>query len=134
MYYMKHNCQKYLPYSKNVKYEYWYVCLFVLSQQWNFNFDSFTCIYIYMFLYVNIHEYIIQSLSHVLQLRSHGLQCTLFPYPLLFPGVCSNSCPLSRWRHPIISFSVTLFSSCSVFPSIRVFSNKLTLLIRWWKN
>ena len=26
------------------------------------------------------------------------------------PGVCSNSCPLSRWCHPTISFSVTAFS------------------------
>ena len=86
-------------------------------------------IYISMFMYVNIHEYTVQSLSHVIQLRSYGLQCTLFPYPLLFPGVCSNSCPLSRWWYPIISFSVTLFSSCSVFPSIRVFSNKLALCI-----
>ena len=28
------------------------------------------------------------------------------------PEVCSNSCPLSRWCHPTISFSVTPFSSC----------------------
>ena len=26
--------------------------------------------------------------------------------------VCSNSCPLSRWCHPTISFSVGPFSSC----------------------
>ena len=29
------------------------------------------------------------------------------------PGVCPNSCPLSWWFHPTISFSVTPFSSCS---------------------
>ena len=28
------------------------------------------------------------------------------------PGVCSNSCPLSRWCHPTISSSVFPFSSC----------------------
>ena len=28
------------------------------------------------------------------------------------PEVCSNSCPLSWWSHPIISPSVNLFSSC----------------------
>ena len=28
------------------------------------------------------------------------------------PGACSNSCPLSRWWHPIISSSVVPFSSC----------------------
>ena len=27
-------------------------------------------------------------------------------------GVCSNSCPLSWWRHPAISYSVVPFSSC----------------------
>ena len=28
------------------------------------------------------------------------------------PGVCSNSCPLSHWCHPNISFSDVHFSSC----------------------
>ena len=28
------------------------------------------------------------------------------------PGVCPNSCPLSRWCHPAISSSVIPFSSC----------------------
>ena len=42
----------------------------------------------------------------------HGLQHTRLPCPLLSPGVCSNSCPLSWWCHPTISSSVTLFSSC----------------------
>ena len=28
------------------------------------------------------------------------------------PGACSNSCPLSRWYHPIISSSVVPLSSC----------------------
>ena len=32
-------------------------------------------------------------------------------YPSLSPRVCSNSCPLSRWCHPIISSSVVPFSS-----------------------
>ena len=30
----------------------------------------------------------------------------------LSPGVCSNSCPLSKWCHPTISSSVVPFSSC----------------------
>ena len=41
----------------------------------------------------------------------HGLQNTRFPYPSPSPGACSNSCPLSRWSHPTISSSVSLFSS-----------------------
>ena len=45
-------------------------------------------------------------------LQPHGLQHARLPCPLLSPGVCSNSCPLSWWCHPIISSSVTPFSSC----------------------
>ena len=41
----------------------------------------------------------------------HELQHTRFPCPSLSPGVCSNSCPLNRWCHPIISSSVSPFSS-----------------------
>ena len=40
------------------------------------------------------------------------------PYPSLSPGVCSNSCPLSQWCHPTISFSVIPFcSSLQSFPA-----------------
>ena len=49
------------------------------------------------------------------------------------PGVCSNSCPLSRWCHPSISFCHLLLLLPSVCPSIRVFSNELALCIRWPK-
>ena len=48
-------------------------------------------------------------------LRPHGLQHARLPWPSLFPGACSDSCPLSQWCHPTISSSVILFSSC--FPS-----------------
>ena len=42
----------------------------------------------------------------------HGLQHTRPPCPLPTPGVYSNSCPLSWWRHSTISSSVIPFSSC----------------------
>ena len=41
----------------------------------------------------------------------HGLQHTRLPCPLPTPEVYSKSRPLSRWRHPTISSSVS-FSSC----------------------
>ena len=63
----------------------------------------------------------------------HGLQHTRLPCPSLSPRVCSNSCPLSWWCHPTISFSVT-YISCSVFPSIRVFASESALHIRWPKH
>ena len=58
----------------------------------------------------------------------HGLQHTRMPCPSPSLGVCSNSCPLSWWCHPTISSSVAPFSSCSLFPGIRVFSSKSALL------
>ena len=45
-------------------------------------------------------------------LRPHGLQHARLPCPSPFPGIYSNSCPLSQWCHPIISSSVIPFSSC----------------------
>ena len=56
------------------------------------------------------------------------------PCPSRTPGVYPNPCPSSQWCHPTISFSVVPFSSCpQSFPSIRVFSNKSALRIRWPK-
>ena len=67
-------------------------------------------------------------------LGSHGLQHTKLPCPSPSLGVCSNSCPLGWWCHPTISSSVVPFSSqASILPSIRVFSSKSVLHIRWPK-
>ena len=44
-------------------------------------------------------------------LRPHGLQHATLPCPSPTLGACSNSCPLCRWCHPIISSSVVPFSS-----------------------
>ena len=45
-------------------------------------------------------------------LRPHELQHARPPCPSPTPSVYSNSCPLSQWCHPTISFSVVPFSSC----------------------
>ena len=42
----------------------------------------------------------------------HGLQHARLPCSSPTPGVCSNSCSLSRWYHPTISSSVVPFSFC----------------------
>ena len=49
-------------------------------------------------------------------LRPHGLQHGRPPCPSPTLRVCSNSCPLSWWRHPTISSSVVLFSSLQSCP------------------
>ena len=45
------------------------------------------------------------SLSH------RGLYHARLPCLSLFPGACSNSCPLSQWCYPTIPSSVSPFSS-----------------------
>ena len=52
-----------------------------------------------------------QSLVVSNSLRPHGLQHARPPCPSPTPRVYSNSYPLSRWCHPIISSSVIPFSS-----------------------
>ena len=57
------------------------------------------------------------------------------PCPSLSPEVCQNSCPLSRWCHPIILSILChpLHLPASIFLSTRVFSNESVLHIRWPK-
>ena len=63
----------------------------------------------------------------------HELQHTRLPCPSPSPGVCSNSCSLSRWCYPTTSSCRPLLLLPSIFSSIRVFSSELTLRIRWRK-
>ena len=53
----------------------------------------------------------VQSLSRVQLLGPHGLQHARLLCPPLSPRVCSNSCPLSRWRRATLSSSVAPFCS-----------------------
>ena len=68
-------------------------------------------------------------------LRPHESQHARPPCPSTTPGVHSDSRPLSQWCHRAISSSVIPFSSCpqSLLASGRVFSNELTLCMRWLK-
>ena len=50
-------------------------------------------------------------------LRPHGLEHARPPCPSPTPGVYSNSCPLSWWRHPTISSSVVPLSCFQSFPA-----------------
>ena len=68
-----------------------------------------------------------------------GLQHPRPPCPSPTPGVYSYSCPLSRWCHPTISFSVIPFSSClrsfpvsGSFQMSQFFSNESVQMSRFW--
>ena len=63
----------------------------------------------------------------------HGLQHARLRYLSVSPGVCSHSCLLSWWCHPTILSSVVPFFMPSIFPSIRVFTNKSAIHISWVK-
>ena len=54
----------------------------------------------------------VQSLSHVWLFVTPWIAAARLPCPSSSPRPCSNSCPLSQWCHPTISFSVIPFSSC----------------------
>ena len=58
------------------------------------------------------------------------LQHARLPCPSPSPKVCSNSCPLSLWCHPIISSCRPPLLLPSILPSIRVFSNESALCIQ----
>ena len=76
--------------------------------------------------------FICQEVSN--SLGPNELQHARLPCPSLSPWVCSNSSPLSQGCHPTIVSFVAPFSSCSVFPGIRVFSSESALRIRWRKD
>ena len=79
---------------------------------------------------------ILLFLSHSvvsISLQPHGLQHTRLFCPSLSPGECSKLCPLSWSCHPTISSCHSLLLLPSVFPSIKVFSNKSAIGIKWPK-
>ena len=53
----------------------------------------------------------VQSFSHVRLFATPRTAAHQLPCPSPTPGACSNSCPSSRWCHPIILSSVVPFSS-----------------------
>ena len=64
-----------------------------------------------------LHEVLLLLLlfSHVQLFAALWTAACRLPCPLLSPGVCSKSCPLSQWCHSTISSTVALFSSCPQF-------------------
>ena len=77
---------------------------------------------------------VVQSLSRVWLLATHGLQHTMLACPSPSPVACSNSCPLSRWCFSTISSSVIPFSSClQSFPESGSYPMSWLFCIRWPK-
>ena len=75
-------------------------------------------------------------------LLPHGLQHPRLPWPSLTPAACSNSCPLSRRCHPIISSLGQLHHSYPLQHSFCLWaslSGRVVVLPRilaywWWEE
>ena len=92
-----------------------------LSDWTELNWATFT------FTLLEISQFSHSVMSNSLQL--HGLQHARLPCPSPTPRACSNSCPLSQWCHPSnhLILCCPLLLLPSIFPSIRIFSNKSVL-------
>ena len=67
-------------------------------------------------------SFVVQSLSCVWLFATLWTEAYQASLSLTVLGVFSNSCPLSRWCHPTVSFSVAPFSSCpQSFPALGSF-------------
>ena len=73
------------------------------------------------------------SLSHVQLFVTPLTAAPPASCPSLSPGICSHSCPLGQWCHPLSHLILyhPLLLPPSISPSIRVFSNESALHIRW---
>ena len=74
---------------------------------------------------------VVQLLSRVNSLQAHGLQHARLPCPSPSPWVCSNIELAIPSNHLILCHPLRLMPS--IIPSIRVFSNKSALCIKWPK-
>ena len=73
------------------------------------------------------------SVANLCRTLCDPMSCRL-PCPSLFPWVCSNSCPVeSVMLSSCLILCCSLLLLPSIFPSIRVFSSKLALCLRWPK-
>ena len=76
----------------------------------------------------------VQSLSHVQLFATRWTAACQASLSFTNSQICSNSCPLSQWRHSTISSSVIPFSSCpQSLPASGSFSSESVLWIRWPK-
>ena len=78
-------------------------------------FHVFKAVYLHFYFSGNILPFlvVVQLLSHVRLFVTCGLQHARLLCTSLSCRVCSDSCPLSWWCHPIIPSFVTPISSCT---------------------
>ena len=92
----------------------WWVIVHRVAKSWiRLKWLSTHTLNIIFFCHISFYSSVQFSPSVVSDsLQPHGLQHARPPCPSPTPGFYSNSCPLNRWYHPTISFSVISLSSC----------------------
>ena len=76
--------------------------------------------------FTHLHYILVQSLNWIWLLWPHGLQQARILSTPLFPGICSNLCPLSWWCYLTVLSFVVPFSSClQCFPALGSFPTSL---------
>ena len=96
-------------------------------------FHGYMCLFLFQYHTVLITICCYYSVTNHVQLFTTpwAVVCQA-PCPSLSPGICSNSCPLSRGYYITISSSASFFLLMpSIFLSIRAFSSESALHIRW---
>ena len=76
------------------------------ATSWSYSWNTAWWVLPYVRCLVLISHYVLSD-----PLWPHGQQLARLPCPSPTPWVYLNSCSLSRWHHPTISFSVIPFSS-----------------------
>ena len=102
-----------------------------------YNLPCFTYLCKKHFSVASVQFSLVQSLSRVQLFATPWMQHARLPCPSPTPRVHSNPCSSSQWCLPAISSSAPFFCPLLLLPpvppSIRVFSNESTLLMRWPK-
>ena len=76
--------------------------------------------------FTHLHYILVQSLNWIWLLWPHGVQQARILSTPLFPGICSNLCPLSWWCYLTVLSFVVPFSSClQCFPALGSFPMSL---------
>ena len=115
-----------------------FICLSENGESGSINFKSRFCLFLsnHIDLLQCSAKFLSVQYSHSVlsySLWPHGLQHARLPCPSPILRACSNSWPSSGWCHPTIPSSCPLLLLPSVFLSVRGFSNKVALRIRWPK-
>ena len=99
----------------------WFNCVYMFNKALCIN-----CVFLYKVCLV------VQSLSCVKLFPTPWIAHARFPCPSTSPKICSQTCPLSQWCHPIISSMSRLFPLDSQSTGVSASASALPMNIQSW--